>query len=314
MTASIRRLSLTVGGFVAAGLVLGCLSVEALTRTNVARAKRALPGALAPLFESADMADHDAALREAQRLARSGRYDRVPQVLHKTDVPVTPELHTAFKHAWMAKDDGVEAAHHAQLAARLAPTDEALAKEADRMVDIALAYRMRWGLRAAGAGSTLVLLLLGAYALSSARRRKHMRSFLDSVSGKLRFSVDGEPVSYPLRLGQQTESLTLDVFLSGRYGMACPRRPRRGPTMHVSCSHAGANETLRLTPVRHVCDSAVRIHMRDSTLRRLLARPGRWRIHVKLGDRIVGQATLDVLESRRGFFSNFSRRNGALST
>ena len=58
MTVRSRRLVVLVSGLVAVGLVLGGLSVEALTRTQVTRAQRALPGALARavLPEDADEA------------------------------------------------------------------------------------------------------------------------------------------------------------------------------------------------------------------------------------------------------------------
>jgi hypothetical protein len=138
-----------------------------------------------------------------------------------------------------------------------------------------------------------------------------MQRFLDSVSGRLRFHVDGEPAPTPLRLAQDTASLTADVFLTGRYGMACPRRPRRGPTLHVACSHAGSNQSLRLRPVRGVTESAVRIHLRDETLQRLLAQPGRWRVHARLGPRVVATATADVLPVRAP--SNARSRRGALT-
>jgi hypothetical protein len=313
MKASVRRLSLAVFGLGAAGFVLGCLSVEVVTRANVARAQRALPGALARLGAAPDLSEADRrTLREAQAFTRDRAFARVAQTLETRPGGATAALHTALQQAWLAADEGAAAAQNAQFAARIAPEDADLAREADRMVDLALAYRVRPAARIGAGLSALALLVLGILGYAARRRRRALESYLDSVSGRLRFSVDGAPAPYPLRLGPGIEALTLDVFLSGRYGMACPRRPARGPTMHVSCSHAGANETLRLRPVRHVCDSAVRVHMQDHTLRRLLARPGRWRIHVRLGDRIVANATLDVLAPYDAH-SDLSRRNGALA-
>jgi hypothetical protein len=100
-------------------------------------------------------------------------------------------------------------------------------------------------------------------------------------------------------LGRQTEALSVDLFLSGRYGMACPRRPGRSPTLHLTFSHAGSSQSVRLRPIRRVCDSAVRVPVRNETLRRILATEGRWRLHARLANRPVATADLIVERADR---------------
>jgi hypothetical protein len=299
----LRRLSLMGCGLLAVGLVLVGLSVEAVDHAEVSRAQRALPGALArPLALPATAAEHHAAQarahwREARAYATAGAHARGALSLEETAaLGPTAQIHGAASLAWLAADQGERAARHAQLAARLAPADTALAGHADRMVDLALLHRFRPATRIGGALGLLALLAAVAHVLAARRDRRRLERFLDAVSVRLRFSVDGESVGPPLELARGAASLTLDVFLGGRYGIAAPRRPRRAPTLHVTFSHAASNRTLRLRPMKHVRDSAVRIRVREETLARLLERPGRWRVHVRLGPRQVASATADVID------------------
>ena len=59
-----------------------------------------------------------------------------------------------------------------------------------------------------------------------------------------------------------------------------------------------SERTLRLRPRRDVRDDAIRVRLRDATLRRLLAVPGTWRLLARLDGRLVAQADLDVAAPR----------------
>jgi hypothetical protein len=293
---TLRGFPIVLLGFLAVVLVLGGLSVEAFTRSEVTRAQRALPGALARTVVAKGVAPETLeAVAETRRHVRRRRLAQAAEKLEALigEVP-TAEMHGLVATAYQAADRGVPAARHAQLAARLAPDDGPLQDRAERAVDVALAYRARPWTRVAGGLGLLVAILLAMRGLRARRIRRHLQRFLDGVTGRVAFTVDGEPRGSTARLRSHNEALTIDVFLKGRHGMACPPRPARAPTLHVSLSHAGASRTVRLTPVKRLRDKAVRIPVRAETLRRIMDVPGRWRVHARLGPRPVASAILEV--------------------
>lgn len=301
MTVRVGHLGRGVLGLVVVGFVVCALSVEAVTRSEVSLAQRVLPDVLART-----LAPESAGAAAAEQLSAARRHLRARDPVGTAraleavvrDHP-TAALHHATSLAYYAAQDGMSGARHAQLAARLAPTDVDLLERAEHTVDVALAWRARPVSRPLGVLGGIGLLTLLFSAGLRRHRQKRLESFLDEVRGRVAFRADGGSEERTPILGRQTEALTVDIFLSGRYGMACPRRPGRSPTMHLAFSHAGSSKTLRLRPVRRVCDSAVRVHVRDQTLRTLLATDGRWRLHVRLANRPVATADLIVEHADR---------------
>ena len=319
MKVRVRHLGRGVLGLVVVGFVVGGLSVEAVTRSEVSRAQRVLPDALARTLAPASAGE--AAVEQLAAARRHLRTRDLAGVAAALDDLVqahpTPELHHATSLAYFAAGDGLLGARNAQLAARLAPTDVDRLEEAEHAVDVALAWRVRPISRPLG---VIGMIGLAALLVSAGLRRRHRRrleAFLDDVRGRIVFHTDGGAERSPV-LGRESEALIVDVFLSGRYGMACPRRPGHSPTLHLAFSHAGTSQTLRLRPVRRVCDSAVRVHVRDSTLRTLLATEGRWRLHARLANRLVATADLVVEHSDRNArlrpaYAGRSLREGGLA-
>jgi hypothetical protein len=283
-------------GLVVVGFVAGGLSVEAYTRTGMSRAQRALPGALARAFVPEGLGEAGAAsLATARRAARAGEPAAAARALGTlTEQRPTPELHHAAALAWLAAGQADAAARQAQLAARLAPQDGALAADAERMLNQDMAWHARPWTRPAAALAAAVLLLLLAGAWHRRREQRRLHDYLAGLRARVDAWADGEPLAHPLVLQPGTGSLTLDVFLRGRHGLACPRRPEQVPALHLVLSSAGSNRTLRLRPVTNVCGDAVRVPVTDDTLGRLLARPGRWRLHLRLGDRPLLAVPLEV--------------------
>ncbi|MDA1196105.1 MAG: hypothetical protein O2894_13120, partial [Planctomycetota bacterium] len=196
--------------------------------------------------------------------------------------------------AWLAADRGEVAARHAQLAARLEPDNAALAATAEQAVDLALAYRLRPLTRPAGVFSAFLLGLMLLGALGKRRERRRTRAYLDSLGVRVGVWADGEQLGSPFSVAPRTENLTVDLFFRGRHGMACPRRPAQMPTVHIAFSSPGSNRTMRLRPVRDVTESAIRVPVSPETLQRLLAQPGAWRLHVRVGERPVLAVPFEV--------------------
>ena len=299
MTVRTRHTGRVLIGLVVVCFVAGGLSVEALTHAGVSRAERALPVALgrAVLPETAGeaAASHLAAARRHARGHRFGRSAaELEQIVAETP---TAELHAATAWAWMAADRGGSAARHAQLAARLAPEDAAVLGLAERAVDVAVAYKLRPFTRPAGLFGAILLLIALTATFARRRERRQRERFLASISARVHLWADGEQLRHPLRIPASTERLTLDVFLSGRYGMAAPRRPANAPTLHLAFSSPGSNQTIRMRPIKEVTDNAIRVPVSDETLARLLRRPGGWRLHVRLGERPVLAVPVTVGEA-----------------
>ena len=296
MTVRSRHLGRVVLGFVVLCFVAGGLSVEAVTRDGVSRARRVLPGALARAVASDDLGEAAATKVAAARRAASRDQPRDAARALEDVLAAQPSaaLHHAAALARLAAGDGPAAARHAQLAARLAPEDAAIAATAERTLDLALAWQLRPFTRPVTvvAGALLVFLLLGA--LRRHHGRKRMKTFLENLSARVQAWADGEPLSHPLAVGPRTGKLTLDVFLSGRYGMARPRHPNQAPTLHMAFSSAGSNQTIRLRPIPHVTDSAIRVPVSGETLARLIEKPGRWRLHLRLGERPILAVPFEV--------------------
>ena len=290
MTVRTRNLVTWMLGFVAVGLVFGGLSVEVITGSQVSRAQQALPGVLARAVPSSSaQAESAAAARQlaaARRHARARRFDKAAAAL---EVALADEpsafLHRLAARVRLAAGDGMAAGRHAQLAARLAPKDKRLAAAADDALDLAMAWHLRPATRPLGGLGAVALLFLLAAAWRRSRERRRSECFLDNVSARLGLWADGEPVHHGAILPSNTESLIIDVFLRGRYGMACPRKPKRGPTLSLVWSNAGSSQTIRQRAIKNVHDSAVRVKVQPDTLRRVLDQPGAWRLHARLGDR-----------------------------
>jgi len=299
MTVRTRHLGRVLIGLVVVCFVAGGLSVEALTHAGVSRAERSLRVALAravvPDTAGEAAASHLAAARRHASLYAPGKAaGELEQIVAETP---TYELHTAAAYAWLAADRGAAAARHAQLAARLAPEDVKAAALAERAVDLALLYKVRPFTRPAGLfGGILFLIAVTGFVAQRHERRRRKR-FLASVSARVHMWADGEQLRHPFALRGDTERLTLDVFLSGRQGMSCPRRPVQAPSLHLAFSSPGSNQTIRLRPVKDITDSAIRIPVSEDTLRRLMDRPGSWRLHVRLGDRPILAVPVTVAET-----------------
>ncbi len=289
MTVRTRHFGRVLIGLVVICLVAGGLSVEALTHAGVSRAERALPGALARAVPS-DTAGEAAArhLAAARRYARRGAPGPAAAELEAILAEaLAAELDTAAAWAWLAADRGESAARHAQLAVRLDPENAAVAALAERAVDVAVAYKLRPYTRPLGLFGTMLFLVAVTAAFARRRERKQRERFLASISARVHMWADGDQLRHPFQIPASTERLTLDVFLSGRYGMATPRRPANAPTLHLAFSSAGSNQTIRLRPVKDITDNAIRVPVSEDTLARLLERPGAWRLHVRLGERPV---------------------------
>lgn len=300
MTVRTRRFGRVLIGLVVVCFVAGGLSVEALTHAGVSRAERGLPVALAravaPDTAGEAAASHlAAARRHAARRQPARAAVELERVLEETP---THELHTAAAYAWMAADRGEAAARHAQLAARLAPEDARAAALAERAVDLALAYRLRPFSRPVGLFGAMLLLVAVTGAWAGRRRRQARERFLASISARVHMWADGEQLRHPFTIREDTERLTLDVFLSGRHGMAYPRRPITAPSLHLAFSSPGSNQTIRLRPLKDVTGTAIRVPITDETLERLLARPGGWRLHLRLDERPILAVPVHVGEAR----------------
>ena len=313
MTVRPRSLASWLIGFVAVGLVFGGLSVEVITGSQVSRAQRALPGALARAVPtlvreneaSADLASKEAGAAAARQLvaarrhADSRHFEKAAEALEV----VTAENPSAIFHALagkarLAAGDGMAAGRHAQLATRLAPEDTELAQAAEQAVDLAVAWSLRPVSRPLLGAGAFVLLVFVMRGWRRGRERRKQDRFLDSLSARMRLWVDGEPARHTAVLPADAESVIIDLFLSGRYGMACPKRPQQGPTLHLAWSNATSSQTIRQRAIKDVRDTAVRIAVKPETLDRLLSQPGAWRLHARLGDRPIASLPVTVAPPR----------------
>jgi len=234
-------------------------------------------------------------LEEARALVRYQDYSAAETLLTRiaTQAPHS-SVHELAALTARAAGNGDAATRHLQFAARLAPGDARLAAQAEQGIDLALFDRARPFARgAAGAGSATLLLLL-VMLIGRRRRERRLRKYLDGLSGRLKLVIDERRGADVGVLAREDETLTIDLFLKGRYGMRPVSPPRRGPTLVLACSNAASNRTVRITPIRNVRHDAVRVHVKPSTLHRLREHPGRWRIQATLGDRRVAVAELCV--------------------
>ena len=289
MTVRTRHFGRVLIGLVVVCFVAGGLSVEAITHAGVSRAERGLPVALARAVVPETAGEAAATqLAAARRHAARQQPGRAAAELERlAEESPSHEIHTAAAYAWMAADRGIAAARHAELAMRLAPDDPRAVALAERAVDVAVAYKVRPFSRPLGAFGALMLLVSMAALFRHRRERKQRARFLASISARVHMWADGEQLRHPFRIRPGTERLTLDVFLSGRYGMATPRRPANAPSLHLAFSSPGSNQTIRMRPVKEITDNAIRVPVSDETLKRLLERPGGWRLHVRLGERPI---------------------------
>ncbi len=278
-------------------LLFGGLVVEIHIRGKEARARESLGGALGRATLPITAGEHVREMfEEARALVRSQDPSAALTLLDRiaTQAPHST-THELAALAYRAAGHGDAATRHMQFAARLAPDDKRLATQAERSLDLALFDRARPYARVAitGCGALLFVFLLGG--LGRRRRDGRMRKYLDNVSARLKLVVDDRGAADAGIFAPEDETLIIDLFLKGRYGIRPNSPPRRGPTLHLACSNATSNRTVRITPVRNVRNDAVRVHVKPETLRRLRAHPGRWRIQATLGDRRVAIAELTVL-------------------
>ena len=271
-------------------LVAG-IAVEAGTRSLSRRAYRQLRDTQAEAQRTPDLS---AEARGALKPVRHAR--RLHEAAGQLDALARNEpseiAHRAAAQAWLRAGEGVKAARHLQLAARLAPDDPRAQARAEDGVSIALLFQARPYTRPVGAVGGVLLALMGLSGLGARARKRRLRKYVDSLRADVRMKVDGERKRKPV-VGPHAEKATIDLFLKGRYGMCCPRLRRQRPPIHVSFSNAEASRTVRLTPVRESGD-AIRIHVRPDTLDLLRAAPGAWRMHVRMNDRTLALAPLTV--------------------
>ena len=325
MTVRPRSLVSWMIGFVAVGLVFGGLSVEVITGSQVSRAQRALPGALAravptlareQALEAQPESEEAAAAATRQLVAARRHADRhdFRNAAEALEV-VTQEHPTAMFHALagqarLAAGDGMGAGRHAQLASRLDPENTKLVAAAERALDLAVAWSARPVSRPLGIAGAMVMLFFFASAWRRGRERRRQEAFVDNVSARVRLWADGEAVHGAPVLAAETESLVIDVFLSGRYGMACPKRPTEGPTLYLAWSNATSSQTIRQRAIRDVRDTAIRVAVKPETLSRLLEQPGAWRLHARLGDRPLTSLPVTVAPPRPHVVAQTPRRRG----
>lgn len=204
-------------------------------------------------------------------------------------------LHVLAATVARASGEGDLATRHMQLAARLAPSDAALGRQAEAALDTALLDQVRpFGRGGIALGGLSLLWMLG---LAYGRRRdaRARRKYLDGISGRMKLVVDDRAGADVGILTPRDGALVVDVFLKGRYGMRPHPVPRNGPSLHLACSSASAGRTVRITPIHDVRGDAVRVQVTPETMRRLRAHPGRWRVQATLGDRRIAIAELNVL-------------------
>ena len=186
-----------------------------------------------------------------------------------------------------------KAALAARRAARLAPHDPGMAALEAEALDAATWAEVREVTRpVAWVGASLLMLGLMGWLARRARARRR-RAWVAGASVRVVPSADGrQGPGTELLVPQGTESLVLDVFLSpppaGRIGRC------HGPTLALVLSHGQDSRTVRLTPVKDVCQDAVRVRLSEPTLREVLAHPGRWRVNAALDGRPLAQAGLLV--------------------
>ncbi len=276
--------------------VLTAVGLEAHAAWTRAQARGALLAALeAP--PSVPLAPGPAAQLDAARhLAHRGHDAAAAERLQALaeQAPSARHAHlAALARTW---DGGREAAAAtwAERAARLAPTDPALAQEAEDAFDRVLLAAVRRVTRPLGllAGALLGLLLLRRAAASGQVRCR--RRWAASTRAQVLCRVDGRSAEHgrEARLPAQAERVHLDVLLAP--SPACPRPRAEGPTLSVVLSSGSGSRSVRLAPRRDVREDALRLPLSDSTLAVLRAHPGRWRAAVALDGHPVGEALLQV--------------------
>lgn len=277
-------------------LLVGGLVLEIHDHGEENRAKSSLGGALREVSIPESAGERiPAQLNEVDAHVRYGRHLEAARGLDRIagQVP-TPSFHALAARAYRAAGDARTAARHWQLAASLAPEDEQLASAARASIDRALLAGLLPGARIGLGLAALWFVFLFVHRGHARARERRTREWLEQLRGRLSFSVDGTSgVSRPV-LHPDTESLAIDLFLSGRYGFALPTAPRWGSTLTLSLSHAGSSRTVRLTPVRNVRSDAVRVPLKDTSLDQVIDRAGTWRVTARLGDRVVALGDLTV--------------------
>jgi hypothetical protein len=263
-------------------LLLGAgIAVQVGVRHHAASARRDLPRALAALPSPSGPATPEAsaeraALEAGRRAHRAGQTAIAARFFaqHAETLPTSASLRVAGLSA-AATGDLESGARHATLAARLAPGDEALAREASSALDGALLARARGPSWAAIGLGAVTLLFLGGRRRHHVCRRRAREAYVDHLEGHL-----------VVRGGR------VDVLLSPRPGATPLPAPSPGPTLALVLSNPSVSRSVRLTPRRDVREDAVRFHLRPDTLAAMEAHPGPWRVQARLDGRLVAEARL----------------------
>ncbi len=282
--------------FLALLTVVGGLVVEIHIRGEERKARASLGGAI----RNADLPDTageqiQVDLNAARRLARCGDVSAAATHLDRISSQApTFTTHGLASLAHRAAGNGEQAARHAQFAAQLAPDDKRVVAFAEQALTLAMFDAVRPYARVFGGISLAFLLVLFFRRGARRHQERARRRFVDGIAGRVRFSVDGQRARTRPTVAPDSDRLAVDIFLSGRYGMSCPRRPHRGLSLHITASNASASRTVRLTPVKDVSSDAVRVMVKPETLARLKKHAGRWRFQVALDDRTIAVGHLDV--------------------
>lgn len=290
---------------IATGLILltvvGGLALEIHIRGKTDRARVSLGGALGKADLPITAGDKiQQWTSSAHHLARCGDTGAAAALLERiANQAPAPSTYRLAALAARASGDHERAAHHAEWAARLAPTDAALRADAGDALDLAVLGKLQPAVRVVGGLGLVFLLFAWSTALVRGKRRRVQAEQISRVRGNLLASVDGQvPTGRPL-LEPGARTLTLDAHLQGLAASLPIGRGRHEQRLRIVCSSSTASRSLRLTPFEKVRGAAARMTVSEASLRTLLAHPGVWRAQLLLGERRLAVLELRV-ESRQG--------------
>jgi hypothetical protein len=289
---------------IATGLVLltvvGGLALEIHIRGKTDRARASLGGALGEADLPITAGDNiQQWTSSAHHLARCGDTGAVAALLERiANQAPAPSTYRLAALGARAAGDHQRAAHHAEWAARLAPTDKALRAEADEALDVAVMGRVQPAARTASGLGLAFLLCAAATALVGGRRRRRHAEQVIGVRGNLLVSVDGEPPTAHPVLTPDARALTFDAHFQSLPTSLPIGRARHQQRLRIVCSSSTASRSLRLRPFETVRGGAARMTASPASLATLLAHPGTWRAQLLLGERRIALLELRVLSRR----------------
>ena len=276
--------------------VVGGLALEIHIRGKTDRARASLGGALGradlPITAGDKLQQWTSS---AHHLARCGDTGAAAALLERiANQAPAPSTYRLAGLAARATGDLERAAQHAEWAARLAPTDAALRKEADAALDLALIGKAQPAARVVGGAGLALVLLSTVTGLVAGRRRRRRTQQVQGVRGRLLVHVDGEPQGLHPVLEPGTRTVTFDAHLSGVPTSLPIGRGRHQERLRIVCSSSTASRTLRLRPFETVRGAAARLTASPQSVRTLLAHPGTWRAQLLLGERRIAVTELRV--------------------